>query len=123
MSLASSLASANAWVDARVAAHGDSAAAAALVLALAYALTYLFAARLPGARAEGYVLEFDVTPRYSRPRLYRLNGLRVLLAAALVFAAAARLELLPADFFARHFSHCAAAACADGLICLWNIFA
>ena len=92
MSLASSLASANAWVDARVAAHGDSAAAAALVLALAYALTYLFAARLPGARAEGYVLEFDVTPRYSRPRLYRLNGLRVLLAAALVFAAAARLS-------------------------------
>jgi len=104
-------------LEALVQRHGDSAAAAAALLALTYALIYVFAAALPGARCEGYVLEWDCAPlpRYSRRRRYRLNGLRVLAAAGVVFAAAANLRLLPADYYARHFAEGWAAACALGL--------
>ena len=104
-------------VEALVARHGDSAAAAALLLAATYALIYVLAAALPAAACEGYVLEWDCAPlpRYSRRRRYRLNGLRVLAAAGLVFAAAANVRALPADYFARHFYAAWATACALGL--------
>jgi delta14-sterol reductase len=77
-----------------------------------YALVLGLHLGLPGRWVDGYVLD----PATGRPLRYRLNGLRVLCATVVLYAAASLLGWIPWELFYLHRWGMAAGACGIGLV-------